>query len=88
MTTDGMNADYTPPVETDARNRGWRTLMQGLGLDVAVAAATALVAGAAGGVEWTRLYWIALGLAVAKSAVQGAISYFARKFVPPATVGA
>ncbi len=79
-----MNADSTPPrVEKDARERGWRTFVQGLGLDVAAGVVTALVAGTVTGIEWTRLYWVALGLAVAKSATQGAISYFARKIIPP-----
>jgi hypothetical protein len=80
-----MNTPYTPPVETDARNRALRTLVQGLVLDVAAAVVTALVAGIATGIEWTGTYWIALGLAVAKSAVTAAVSYAARKVVPPAT---
>lgn len=79
-----MNTDSTPPpVEADARNRGWRTFVQGLGLDIAAGVITALVAGTVSGIEWTRLYWVALGLAVAKSAIQAVISYFARKMVPP-----
>ncbi len=83
-----MNADFTPPpAEADARNRAFRTFVQGFGLDVAAGAATALAVGIAGGIEWTRLYWVALGLAVAKSVVQAAVSYFARKFVPPAGQG-
>jgi hypothetical protein len=65
----GMNAPNTPPVEADARNRAFRTLLQGLGLDLAAGVATALVAGIAGGIEWTNAYWVALGLAVAKSAL-------------------
>jgi hypothetical protein len=79
-----MNTDSTPSPESDARNRAFRTFVQGFGLDVASGAVVALTAAVAGGIEWTRLYWVALGLAVAKSVVQAAVSYLARKLVPPA----
>lgn len=80
-----MNALPTPPpVEADARNRALRTFVQGFGIDVAAGAVTALAIGIAGGIEWTRLYWVALGLAVGKSIVQAGVSYLARKLVPPA----
>lgn len=79
-----MNADITPPrVERDAAERAWRTWMQGLAVDVAAGVGVALVAGVAGGIEWTHAYWIALALAVGKSSVTAALAYFARKFVPP-----
>lgn len=78
-----MNAASTPPIETDARRRAVRTLVQGFAVDVGAGIAVALVAGIAGGIEWTHTYWIALGLAVAKSAITAAVSYFARKIVPP-----
>lgn len=80
-----MNAPDTPPVEQDARNRALRTWVQGLALDVAAGASVALAAAVLTGVEWTRVYWVALGLGVAKSCVQAVVSYLARKFVPPAT---
>lgn len=79
-----MNATPTPPVETDARERALRTFAQGFGVDVAAGIVVALSAGIAGGIEWTSAYWVALGLAVGKSAVTAAVSYFARKLVPPA----
>lgn len=79
-----MNALPTPPVESDARQRALRTLAQGFAVDVAAGVATALAAGIAGGIEWTDAYWVALGLAVAKSAVTAAVSYFARRALPPA----
>jgi hypothetical protein len=83
-----MNADSTPATERDARNRALRTFVQGFGLDLAAGATVGLVAGVAVGIEWTQAYWIALGLAVAKSTIQGGVSYLARKFVPPAEGGA
>lgn len=78
-----MNATPTPSPESDARERALRTLTQGFLVDVGAGVAVALVAGIAGGIEWTQAYWIALGLAVAKSAITAAVSYFARKISPP-----
>lgn len=75
----------TPHVEADARNRALRTVVQGLGIDLIAAVAVALSVAVAGGIEWTRAYWIALGLAVAKSLITAAVSYLARRAVPPAT---
>jgi hypothetical protein len=74
-----MNTDSTPPVESDARQRALRTLAQGFAVDVAAGVGVALAAGLAGGIEWTQAYWVALGLAVT-----AAVSYIARKLVPPA----
>lgn len=71
-----------PVVQADARNRAWRTLVQGLGYDVATAVVLVLVA-TVGDLQWTRAYWITLGLAVAKSAVLSGVAYFARLLVKP-----
>ena len=71
-----------PVVQADARNRAFRTLVWGLGLDVATAVVLVLVQ-AVGGLEWTPQYWQLLGRAVAKSAVTSAVSYFARLLLKP-----
>lgn len=78
-----MNADSTPSTERDASERAFRTLLQGLAVDVLAAVGVALTAAIAGGIQWTQAYWLALSLAVAKSAVTAIVSYFARKLVPP-----
>lgn len=80
-----MNTDSTPPVAMDAGERAWRTLVQGLLVDVTAAVAVAVSAAIAGGIDWTQTYWVALGLAVAKSALTAGLSYFARRAVPPAS---
>ncbi len=67
----------------DASNRAVRTLIQGLIVDLSVAVALALSAAIAGGIQWTRAYWIALALAVAKSAVTAIVAYTMRYVVPP-----
>lgn len=69
-------------VATDARSRALRTLAQGLLLDVA-AAVVAVAATWLPDVQWTRAWWMALGLLVAKTALLAAVSYAARKVVPP-----
>ncbi len=71
-----------PVVQADARNRAWRTLLQGLGYDVATAVVLVLVV-TVGDLQWTRAYWLTVGLAVAKSVVVSAVSYFARLLVKP-----
>lgn len=81
-----MNADFSPDMDVaDAGVRGLRTLAQGLVVDVLAAAAFALTAAVAGGIEWTRAYWIALALVVGKSIVTALVSYVARFVIPPAT---
>lgn len=72
-------ADHAADAETDARSRALRTFVQGLGLDVVVAAALAV----SDSVQATGFDWRLLGLAVAKTIVTTAVSYVARKAVPP-----
>lgn len=80
-----MNTHPTPPIVRDASDRAFRTLLQGLLVDVLAAVGVALTVAVVGGIEWTRAYWIALALAAAKSAVTAIVSYFSRLVVPPAT---
>jgi hypothetical protein len=84
-----MSFDKTPEVpespatvQSDAKDRAWRTLIQGLLLDLSVAIVLVL-APAVSAVEWTSEYWTALGLLVAKSAVQSLVSYLMRTLVKP-----
>ena len=72
-------------IESDAKTRGWRSFVQGLLIDVAVAATVFLVS-VISDLEWTRVYWVVLGLGLAKSVVQGIVSYFARKLITPANL--
>ena len=75
----------TLPTSTgaDARNRAFRTLLQGLLLDVIVAV-VAVLATNVGDATWTKEYWLALVGLVGKSVVTAIVSYFARKYLPPA----
>jgi hypothetical protein len=76
------------PVETTAR-RDWaaklwgvHTVMHGLAIDVTVGVTLFLLT-TIGDLEWTRVYWLALGLGVARTTVQAVIAYAARRLLPP-----
>jgi len=69
----------------DAKNRAWRTFVQGLLVDVAAAVVLAIGPAVAGAdFAWSKAYWLTLAGLAAKTAVQSAVSYVARKAVPPA----
>lgn len=77
-----------PPTET-ATYRSWasrlwgvRTFLMGLGLDVAIGVTLYLVT-VIGQLEWTKTYWVVLGLGVARSAIFAAVAYLARRLLPP-----
>lgn len=69
-------------VRQDATERSIRSLLQGLAVDVFVAAI--LVLGTMiGNLEWTPTYWKLLGATLAKSVIQAAVSYLMRFYVTP-----
>ena len=78
----------TQPVETPTYNSwasrlwGVRTVVQGLLLDIGVGVTLFLVT-VIGDLEWTRTYWVLLGLGVAKSAIQAVVAYMVRRLLPP-----
>lgn len=72
-------------VNDDALVRGWRSFGQGLLIDAAVAGVVFLVT-VIGSLEWTRTYWVMLGLGLAKSIIQGIVAYFARKLITPSNL--
>lgn len=61
---------------------GVRTTLMGLAIDVGVAVTLFLVVEIRD-LEWTRTYWVALGLGLARSAIQGVVAYLVRRFLPP-----
>ncbi len=85
-----LGNSHTNPNEPATKNedawvRAGRTFAQGLLLDVAVASAVFLVT-VIGDLEWTRVYWVMLGLGLAKSVIQGIVAYLARKWITPANL--
>jgi hypothetical protein len=83
MTAYGMG-DRERAVIADARSRAWRTCVQGLLTDVAVAVIMVL-ATQVGDLQWTGAWWGALGLLLLKTAVQSGVAHLARRVVPPVT---
>lgn len=69
-------------VRKDATDRSFRTLWQGLGIDVGVAVILVL-ATAFTSIEWTPEYWIALAATLGRSVLQAIVAYFYRLFVAP-----
>lgn len=79
--------NVTPTEETnyrqdDAKSRAWRTVMVGLGIDVATGLVLVLLP-LVSNIEWTEAYWITLGSLAAKSVLQAVVSYFFRLLVKP-----
>jgi hypothetical protein len=81
-TSDIRNAAIQAATNRDARARGIRALTWGLLIDVAIAITLVLLL-AFTAIEWTRTYWIGLGLSPAKTVLQSIVTYFARKLLPP-----
>ncbi len=80
------NQPYVPPPTKvrDARNRAFRTFVQGAATDVAGSVALAVLPALAGAdFAWSRAYWAAVGLLAAKTAITTAVSYVARLKAPP-----
>jgi hypothetical protein len=71
--------------QIDARTRALRTLLQGLVVDVGVAVLMVL-ATALPGVQWTRVWWLALLGLLGKTACTAGSSWLHRRFggTPPA----
>lgn len=74
-----------PSTEADARNRAFRTFVQGLGVDVAAAVALAVGPALAGSdFAWSRLYWASVAGLAGRTAITSAVSYVARRIKRPA----
>lgn len=73
-----------PAVRTDATNRAWRTLAQGLLVDVLAAVVLAVGPALAGAdFAWSKAYWLTLAGLAAKSAITAVVSFVARRVLPP-----
>ena len=71
--------------QADAANRGFRTLLQRVAIDLAVAIAVAVLAWIPDADLSSRAAWLILGSAVAKTVLTALASYVMRlKVTPPA----
>lgn len=80
-----MEPDLT--VQSDARNRAFRTLLQGLAFDVAAAIVIVLYTAFSNASGWSDIQWALLGFTLAKTFVVSGLSYLMRTVfasaVPP-----
>ena len=67
----------------DARQRAIRSYLGGLIVAVAADVVPILEA-SAGNLQWSRAWWIALGITVASPALHAAAAYVLRHLAPPA----
>ncbi len=73
----------TQATKRDAANRGARTFLQGLGIDLGVAVAVALLAWLPDADLSSMAAWIILGTALAKTVLTSGASYVMRLKVAP-----
>lgn len=78
----GPTGEIPASVIASARDRSWRTILQGLGIDVATAVVMTLAV-LLTRVDWTWAFWAVLGSNVAKSVLQAAVAFFMRLLVKP-----
>lgn len=68
----------TPTLAADAKNRAFRTFLQGIGIDVAVAVAAALLVWLPDADISKKEAWIVLGTSAAKTVLQAIAAYVMR----------
>lgn len=73
-------------LRTDATNRGWRSFLQGLGIDVVVAVALVLSTFWVGVNGWGDIQWAILSFSVVKSIVQAIAAYVMRLWLDPSRI--
>lgn len=74
----------SPTTRTDATDRAWRTLVQGLAIDIAVAIAAALLVWLPDADISTSEAWVVLGTTLAKTVLTAVASFVMRLKVDPA----
>lgn len=74
----------TTATQVDATNRGWRTFVQGVAIDVVVAIAAVLLVWLPDADVSSTEAWLVLGTSVVKSVLQALAAYVMRlKIAPP-----
>lgn len=80
--TDEYSAAHT---RVDIKDRVVRSLQQGLLFDIFLAVLLSASTGISS-LEWSRAYWTALGLSIAKTFVVAIVAGLMRRYSPPAVL--
>jgi hypothetical protein len=80
----GVPLPVPAPANIDARSRALRTFVQGL-ISAVLVAVGPVVAVAFGGLQWTKEYWLGVGVLVGSAVVTACVSYVMRYLKPPST---
>lgn len=73
----------TTLLAADARNRGIRSFLTGLAIDVGVGVTLVLVTYVAAATSWGTIQWVVLSFSIAKSVVQAGGAFVLRRFLDP-----
>lgn len=68
-------------LQADASNRGWRTFVTGLAIDVTVGVALVLVTLVGPWSNWGDVQWAILSFSIFKSVLQAVCAYVLRRFL-------
>jgi hypothetical protein len=68
-------------LQIDAKNRTWRTILQGLAVDVAVAVSLVLVTLFADVGSWGEIQWTIIGFTLLKTVLMAVAAFVMRRFV-------
>lgn len=68
-------------LQADASNRGWRSLAQGLAIDIAVGVALVLASLIGPWGQWGDVQWAIMSFSVAKSVMQAVCAFVLRRFL-------
>lgn len=71
--------------QVDIKDRVMRSLKQGLLFDILLAVLLSISTGVSS-LEWSRAYWAALGLSIAKTFLVAAVAGLMRRYYPPAVL--
>lgn len=78
-----MGINSLPALKGDATNRGVRSFLTGLAIDVAVAVVLVMMVTFTENNGWSTIEWVVVSFSLAKSVVQAVGAYVLRRWLDP-----